>query len=172
MMRYLSRVLFAVAVLGAASSAFAATLTINASVAKSCVVTTSSATMTVPIWDPISGAAPTDGTAAYNMKCTRGTTINVAATLGSGGAGGTGYPRSVKSATTGGTIGYKLYAGDGTTTGTKTELTDATAQTLGVAGQGKNAVSTVTMTASLDPASDPLAATDYTDTVTLTFSAN
>ncbi len=90
MTKLLSRLLFAAFLAGVALPAFAQVVNadavvINANVIAKCTVTTLAADVTLPDWSPTDGA-PTGGSTQYQLRCTRGTAMQVSVSGGNGGA--------------------------------------------------------------------------------------
>ncbi len=136
-------------------------LNINAQVNASCKVTTASANIDIA-YDVFTPAA-NNGSATFQVRCTKGLTVRVAADGGLNGAAG-GLARSVKSGTLP-LLGYKL-----SFTAADPELVPNTATDSGVVTGGKASDVPVPVYVALDAAADPAFGT-YTDQVVLTYTA-
>jgi spore coat protein U-like protein len=164
MMRFLSRVLPAFALLAFAAPAFAqsANLAITANVSASCRVTSAAPAITIN-YDVFS--APTAaGNFPVNVRCTRGTNISVAATAGGNPAAVAGFARAVAFGAE--MIGYTLSL----TAGGADLVPNAVTGSYPSAGKGTDVPISLFAVLDTGAAADPIPGA-YTDTVVLTFTA-
>ncbi len=165
MMRFLSRVIPALALFAFAAPAFAqsANLAINANVTASCRVMSAAPAITIN-YDVFS-AATAQGNFPVQVRCTRGTNISVAATAGGNSAvAPAGFARAVAFGAE--VIGYTLSL----TSGGAELVPNAVTGSYPSAGKGADVP--ISLYAALDTgaAADPIPGA-YTDTVVLTFTA-
>lgn len=167
MKRYLPRVVLALALVALAAPAYAAntgSLIINANVNPTCKV---SAVPAVTLNYDVFTSSTAVGTSNVLVRCTKGTTVLIAADGGLNGRdAASSYLRSVKTGA-GAQLGYQLTFGTSTT---EIPISAATGASTGVVATGKNSDVTVPVNVALDTSEDPTVGS-YTDTVVLTFTA-
>lgn len=172
MKRFLSSVVPAIVVLAFAGPASAdipgQNVNVQAQVNTACTIQSGAGPIALTSVLSTTGAVPASSVGALAVRCTRGTTVSVAA--GTADAGSFGRTVACSTAATCGaeTIGYSLYVSSaGWGGGTPSTLLSSANVAMGTS-PNKGTDLAISYQAQFDPAADPRAGT-YDDTVAVTY---